>query len=759
MRISFLFIAFLLTSIGIAQKRILTYTPSQLPIFIDKTGDTLSKALLGGLNQPQFQTLDINNDGKKDLVVHDRTGGFFMPFINTGKNGIVNYTYSPKYVSAFPKIPKGWVLFVDYDNDGKEDLWASINFRAVLFRNVTKPGDKQAKFEKFQEFLRAYKYAGYPDRPDLDTVNFASSFNNIPTIADLDGDGDVDFFSYEAGVGQMLLYRNMSKDFNLPLHPPTFDLADLCWGNVRDTSFDGVKVFNCNYDRYRKKHSGGSALLWFDNDNDGDMDLLLGNADGKNMIFMKNGKKDNNLRLDTIISYDAHWPAGSGNTPVSLNSFPAAFMLDVDGDNVKDIIVAPNQADPSSRIEEVKQVWFYKNKGSNALPNFQFEKSNFFTDEFLDHGAFTAPVLEDIDNDKDLDLIIATNGNHAKTWNKNYNLVLYRNIGTISKPVFKLEDEDLWGLSKDSLIYLNVTFGDMNGDGRKDMLAGDYFGGLTYYKNTGSISDWSFATPIKSYLGLKAGYRSTPNLVDLDKDGKLDLVIGENDGNFNFYRNTGNATAPAFTLMDDTLGNFISNEFSYDYTPPAYIYYGNGSAIVTDLDNDTKLDLVFGGEEGKVRVMKFDSYNQTVYKEDSTVLFDSAYMRSTTMDFGNNTMLAVGDLDNDGFKDIIVGNDRGGINFLKGKVEVIGISEIQKRNEPKVYPNPSYDIINIIKKSHENFDFSICDLNGKIIVTENSEALELNHTLNVSHLNQGVYILKSTSQTNVNYYTRIVISR
>ena len=66
---------------GLAQKRI-SFTYSNLPIFINKSGDTLNKALVGGLNQPQFQAIDINNDGKKDLLVHDRSGGMILPFIN-----------------------------------------------------------------------------------------------------------------------------------------------------------------------------------------------------------------------------------------------------------------------------------------------------------------------------------------------------------------------------------------------------------------------------------------------------------------------------------------------------------------------------------------------------------------------------------------------------------------------------------------------------------------------------------------------------
>jgi len=745
-------ISILFWVLGYSQSNKLTYRPSNKPIFLNGSGDTLSKAFLGGLNQPQFHTIDLNNDGKKDLFVHDRTGGVILPFINKGNNDITTFEYSPSYVSAFPNLKNTWVLFVDYDKDGKEDMWTSLNFGVVLFRNVTKSGDKMVKFERVSDFLRAYNFQDYP----LDSSTISSDFYNRPTIADVDGDGDVDFFSYQAREGSLLLYRNMTKDFNLPLHPPIFDLADFCWGNFRDTSFDGIKLYACGYKIYRK-HTGGSTLLWFDNDNDGDLDLLLGNADGKNLIYLKNGKKEFNLPVqDSIISYNGHWPVGT--TPVNMNSFPAPYMLDADGDGVKDILVAPNQVENTSSVDQTQQVWFYKNTGTNSNPTFKFERKNYFTDKILDHGGYTAPVLQDMDGDGDLDLIIATNGDNAKTRDKKDRLILYRNIGGAKNPVFKLQDEDLWGISKDSLIYLSVTFGDLNADGKTDMVTGNYYGDLYFYKNIGSSTTWAFTTPIKNFGNIKVGTNSSPQLVDMDKNGLLDLVVGEKNGNFNYFRNTGSSTNPQFTLVDDTLGNFIVNEFDYNSNPPDFNSTGNANGIITDLDNDGKYDMVFGGEEGKVRFRRFNTINQTVYTEDSTILFDSAFMSFTTMDYGNKSRPAVGDVDGDGVKDIIVGNDRGGISFLKGFVQVDGILENRKGSLPAVYPNPTNGYsIKINKQSDEEFQFSLFDMNGKLIKTDVSPSGNITHHMVFAGLKDGIYILQSTSSNHITYFNKISV--
>lgn len=753
MRKAILFKCLLSAFCGFAQKRI-SYTQSNFPIFINKSGDTLNKALIGGLNQPQFQAIDINNDGKKDLLVHDRSGGMVLPFINKGNRDISAYEYSPNYVSAFPKMDNTWFLLVDYDKDGKEDLWTTIKFKATLFRNVTKPGDTKVKFVQTSPRLMAYNFG----TPPLDSNSISSDNYNIPTIADVDGDGDVDMFSYQANEGNLLLYRNMTVDFKLPLHPPVFDLADFCWGNFRDTTFDEVRVFPCKFKYYRKKHSGGSNLLWFDNDGDGDMDLLMGNQSAKNLIFLKNGKMDLSLKMDSMIGYDGHWPVGQ--TVVDVKSFPGAYLLDADGDGIKDILVGPNATDKIDPIDETEQVWFYKNTGTDKNPVFVFDKKNYFTDEVLDHGGYADPVLYDVDGDADLDLILAANGDNAKTRDKNDRLYYYKNIGDKTHPVFKLEDEDLWGLSKDSIKMLSISIGDLDGDTKPDVVAGNSLGSIHFYKNISTDTVWKFAAPVKNYNNIKVSSSSTPQIIDLDKDGLKDLVIGGYNGIYKYFQNTGSTTTPKFTLADDTLGNFFIHEillYGSD-TNPVYHWIGDARGIIADLDNDGKQEIVSGGYEGKLRFYKFDSYIQKKFTEDTTILFDSATMRTTTLDFGTQSRPAVGDLDGDGIKDIIVGNNRGGIHFLKGALVKANVNEVKRQREPIVYPNPTNgDLLTIIKPSNQYYSFSLFDLSGQLIQAEVSAAGTETHQMKLNTLCDGIYILQSTGLDNISFFTRVVV--
>src|SRR5262249_34501413 len=77
---------------------------------------------------------------------------------------------------------------------------------------------------------------------------------------------------------------------------------------------------------------------------------------------------------------------------------------------------------------------------------------------------------------------------------------------------------------------------DVDGDGLRDLVVGDYSGKFRFYRNVGSRSEPRYASP--AYL--KAGdteaqvriyccIGSSPHFVDFDADGKLDFISGSYD--------------------------------------------------------------------------------------------------------------------------------------------------------------------------------------------------------------------------------------
>ena len=92
------------------------------PNFKNINGESISLALSGGLNQPQFSNIDFNNDGKLDLFVFDRNGNKALTFIAKSVHGKIIYDYDPQYEELFPSAQEFMQLH-DYNADDKPDLW------------------------------------------------------------------------------------------------------------------------------------------------------------------------------------------------------------------------------------------------------------------------------------------------------------------------------------------------------------------------------------------------------------------------------------------------------------------------------------------------------------------------------------------------------------------------------------------------------------------------------------------------------------
>ena len=66
---------------------------------------------------------------------------------------------------------------------------------------------------------------------------------------------------------------------------------------------------------------------------------------------------------------------------------------------------------------------------------------------------------------------------------RSYNVHAYKNIGTASSPQFNLADTNFANLSAQlpALPGKHLTFGDIDGDGAKDMFVGDFNGFIHFF--------------------------------------------------------------------------------------------------------------------------------------------------------------------------------------------------------------------------------------------------------------------------------------
>jgi len=126
----------------------------------------------------------------------------------------------------------------------------------------------------------------------------------------------------------------------------------------------------------------------------------------------------------------------------------------------------------------------------------------------------------------------------------------YRNIGTASSPSWLFVTEFYENIDIEN--RCSQAFVDIDNDNDYDILIGEQDGNINFYRNVGSPTNDTFVLVTENYNGINVGSFSAPVCCDIDADGDYDLFIGEHYGNLNYYRNDGTASTPAWTFVTET---------------------------------------------------------------------------------------------------------------------------------------------------------------------------------------------------------------
>jgi enediyne biosynthesis protein E4 len=357
-------------------------------------------------------------------------------------------------------------------------------------------------------------------------------------------------------------------------------------------------------------NSQGSALA--DIDNDGDIDLLIGNTSGfgpsRPLLLYKNERRGHFMKI-------TH---GDLATEFQVNNMPAATFVDIDNDGDWDVSTP---------------CVFYMNDGYGI-----------FSKEFMDRGIERACGDQvtswiDINNDGYLDCSIWSQMGRANQ------LFMNNGDGSFSQ----VGGGDVF--TSTPLHSLSLLWADIDNDGDMDVFSSNFsFSGTEPADNQNSCfmnENGSFimidtpATLLKDTLGSGGG-----SWGDYDNDGDLDLYVVNVRGTNHLYRNEsdGNFTQVTIDPVEATDLGFLGSDWG-------------------DFDNDGDLDLFVTSDQND-KISDFANFNM-LFENQGDGSFKEIASGNLKSDGGHTCTLL--DYDNDGDLDILVPNGSLGspqINYL-----------------------------------------------------------------------------------------------
>lgn len=701
--------------------------------------ETMENPWIGGLNSSQYNKVDLNGDEKEELLLYDRSGNIYQIF-ELEEGELIPANELEVYL---PDIPAGWVLFVDYNYDGKKDIYSNGSRGIIVYKNVTLEGEP-ATWEKAADPLLTTGFSG--------KINLIANRADVPAITDIDDDGDIDILVYNFAVGGYIRYnKNLSQELFGHSDSLEYEINTRTWGHFEECECNlfafGEETCQDIYNG-RVTHAGGKALLAFDNDGDGDKDLLVGHEQCIEFYFYENmGDRDSAYMVD----YSNQFPEAT--QAANFHIFPAGYFEDLDFDGVKDLIVTPSfEENVEYKIDFAHSNWFYKNMGSENNPSFQFKQNDLLQGEMLDFGEHTVPVLRDINGDGKTDLLVAANG----YWNgENYVgfVNVLENIGTVSDPSFAVIDKDYLNLSSLDLINPKIDLVDFDGDGAHDLV---YSGTVLpntsaswlFINQAGEGEHYEFDLENREVIILPEdmSIKDSPTYYDVNEDASPDLLLGNSDGSLGYFSNNGDNT---FTLEDPAyLG--IERDFSLERL--------NTVVSVGDIDFNGVADLIASDSRGLGRVY-FDFQRQ----ESDYISVDFAYnntlsVQHESLKLDQKSWISSSNIFDKGNESIIVGGVRGGLQIFENTSIGNGGGE-EGEIVVNIYPNPIYDPTGLHIRSNQNVTVEVISLLGQRLISPFNVNQFVTAVLDVAHMRNGTYILRSKNDLGISSSQLFMILR
>ena len=404
----------------------------------------------------------------------------------------------------------GGVAVLDYDRDGLMDIYFT--------NGAESPSLRRSGPDDWNRLYRNLGHGRFADVTESAGVQ-GDGYMMGAAAADFDNDGFPDLFV--AGVGRNILYRNLGngtfRDVTAEahlssVHPqsgPMWSIHGAWLDFDRDGWLDLFIVNYCVWDPAREPYCGEKApgLRTYCHPRH--------YAPLPNQLFRNNG--DGTFR-DVSIDSGVWRHPGKGM---------GAAVGDVDDDGWPDVFVA-NDAEPN---------FLFRNRGNGTFEDIA-AAWGVAVNEFGSPVSAMGADLRDIDNDGRLDLFVTDLSNEG--------FLLYRHAGTRFDDV-----SDPSGITLATLPYAGWSnpVADYNNDGWKDLFSAnghvtdnvESIQGRSYRQSNSLLINRGNGTfrDASSEAGdlNKPGAHRGAAVVDLDNDGRLDLVVTALGGRAKVLRN------------------------------------------------------------------------------------------------------------------------------------------------------------------------------------------------------------------------------
>jgi len=454
-----------------------------------------------------------------------------------------------------------------------------------------------------------------------------------------------------------------------------------------------------------------------DIDGDGKLEIVFGCYRNDSSVYALNAE-DGSL----LWKYNTHSSGAEGCNDV------APIIYDVDGDGNLEVIL-PSSCNPKTfcfdgATEAVK--WVCNTRGSDSPPTIadidgdgvpeilhgEFGgyviciKGNNGTPQWeiavdLDSWIQTAPTIVDLNNDGNLDFVVAT-------WN---------NVNADSNAVYAYRASNqslLWKYKVSDVMYHGTAVADLDSDGLPELIIGCYNDTLYCINGDNGTTSWKYSYGSGFYMGAPA------TIADLDGDGECEIV-------FSCYYKVG-ALAGNGTVK-------------WIYSIPGYEQAFRGCALA-DINNDLLPDVIFGTDGGKVIALNGTNganiwtKNLASHYGNTTYAFDNAPLVS---DFDNDDSLEVfivgGHAEYPNFQNdfgrayMITAGKGSGPDWLMFQRDIhrqsslceITPSYVIENNSTNpsvsVFPNPSsnYTVIKFPNSENQTSKLTIYNANGEVV--------------------------------------------